>query len=84
MGDLDGDSVGDLAVGAATAPDVGSIDHVGQVFVFSGADGSLLRTLNNPNPHLGTLFGERALVGLEDLNGDLVGDIAVGAREQDP
>ena len=81
VGDVNGDTVPDLAVGAESS-DVNTFNNQGQVFVFSGANGNLLLTLNDPIPQPSALFGS-SLAGIEDVNGDSVQDIAVGARAQD-
>ena len=81
VGDLNADAVPDLLVGAPVQ-NVGGNSSQGQAYVFSGADGSLLRTLDHPNPQAGALFG-RALAGVGDLNGDAVPDLLVGAPLQD-
>ena len=72
MGDVNGDGKADIAVGA-TGENVGQ----GRAYIFSGANGSLLRTLNTPNPDAGGYFGWSVAVG--DVNGDAKADIAVGA-----
>lgn len=69
IGDVDGDGVADLVVGAPGA-DV--------VYVFSGADRSLLRGIVDPDGLTGHNFGF-AVAGIGDLDGDGVDDIAVGA-----
>jgi len=76
MGDVNGDGKDDIVVGAYHE-DVGGNSDQGRVYVFSGADGSLLFTLDTPNPQTYALFGTSAAV--EDVNGDGKGDIAVGA-----
>ncbi|MDY6990062.1 MAG: integrin alpha [Thermodesulfobacteriota bacterium] len=81
IGDIDGDLVPDIAV-AAAGQDVAGNSGQGQVFVFSGIDGSALLTLDDPNPQSGASFG-CSLAGIGDVDGDLVPDIAVGARLQD-
>lgn len=81
VGDLDGDGVHELAVGA---PAQGA-NSQGQVFVFSGASangGSLIQVLDNPGETFG-FFGGAGIIGVGDVNGDGVGDIAVGAPDQD-
>ena len=76
MGDVNGDGKGDIGVGAS-ADDVGANANQGRVYVFSGADGSLLFTLDTPNPQMNAGFGCSLAMG--DVNGDGKADIAVGA-----
>lgn len=77
IGDLDGDLIPDLAVGAYWQNVGGNISQ-GQAFIFSGADGALLFTLNDPNPQPNGVFGWD-LAGIGDVNCDSVPDLAVGA-----
>ena len=76
VGDVNGDGKGDIAVGAG-GERVGGNAYQGRAYVFSGADGSLLFTLDSPNPEEGAWFGSSVAVG--DVNGDGKDDIAVGA-----
>jgi hypothetical protein len=76
VGDVDGDGKGDIAVGAYQE-DVGANVNQGRAYVFSGADGSLLFTLDTPNPQSPAYFGVSVAIG--DVNGDGKGDVAVGA-----
>lgn len=71
VGDITGDGIPDLLVGTFGR---------GQAFFFSGADGSLIRTLSNPAGGAG-LFGV-GLAGVGDVNGDSIPDVLIGARDQ--
>ncbi len=81
VGDVNGDGKADIAVGAYVQ-DVGGNDAQGRAYVFSGADGSLLFTLDTPNPQVWALFGSSVALG--DVNGDGDADVAVGAHREDP
>lgn len=70
--DTDGDGILDYLVGARG-------EGGGRAYVFSGSDGSLLRTLSSPGG--GGKFGN-AVAGLGDIDGDGLGDLAVGAPEE--
>ena len=78
--DLDGDGRGDLAV-CAGAASVGELAGAGRVYVLSGATGAVIRTLTSPHPAAGGAFGFR-LVGVPDVDGDGVADLAVGAPDE--
>jgi hypothetical protein len=80
-GDINGDGVPDLLVGAPFQDVEGNSDQ-GRVFIFSGSDGILLKTLDNPVPQAGAYFGQ-AVAGAGDINGDNVPDLLVGAPFQD-
>lgn len=77
-GDIDGDGAADLLVGAPG--DVDLLNSVGRARLFSGATGTLLRTVSVPQ--LGSLFGF-SVAGLDDANGDGVPDFVVGSPNQD-
>jgi hypothetical protein len=73
IGDVDGDGVPDLLVGAMYADT--SNGKSGQAFVFSGATLGLLYTLDGGDA--GGVFGY-CVSGLPDIDGDGVGDVMVG------
>ena len=68
VGDVNGDGKVDIAVGAPPE-DVGGNSDQGRVYVFSGADGSLLFALDSPNPQAWAYFGGSVAVG--DVNGEI-------------
>ena len=75
IGDLDGDGKGEVVVAApGTEDQTRSIP--GELFVYSGATGEELRHWSGGQP--GELFG-RMVVGVGDLDGDGVEDLAIGA-----
>lgn len=77
MGDVNGDGKADIAVGLHNE-NVGDNHRQGRAYVFSGADGSLLLTLDTPNPHKDAHFGSSVALG--EVNSDGKADIAVGAH----
>jgi len=80
IGDLDGDGVPDLLVGASRADPNGLVD-AGSVLVFSGATGNKILVVN------GSVFGGMLgsfVAAAGDLDGDGVGDILAGAPRTDP
>ncbi|MFZ5828395.1 MAG: integrin alpha [Bacillota bacterium] len=80
-GDLDGDGVPDLVVGATQTSPAG-VSRAGSAFVLSGADGSIIR--RHDGSTVEGLFGW-SVAGLgDDWNGDGVPDYAVGAPSADP
>ncbi len=76
--DLDGDGRADIVIGAAGADPAFSPNDSGRAYVFSGATGSILLTLNPPTPELNGALGDD-VAGIADVNGDGAGDVIVGA-----
>ena len=81
LDDVNGDGKPDILVGDGQQDAGGNIDQ-GQVHIFSGATGALIRTINHPNPQAEAFFGASAVL-IADISGDGVGDIVVGAPRQD-
>ncbi|MCB9761603.1 MAG: FG-GAP repeat protein [Alphaproteobacteria bacterium] len=77
VGDVDGDSVGDLYVGDFSASTLGQ--NTGQAFVFSGADGATLHTFVGEAAGEGLGCGR----GARDMDGDGVPDLAIGSWSDD-
>jgi hypothetical protein len=77
-GDVNGDGVVDLAVGSYTSSDGAS--QAGQVEIFSGADGSLVRRMTSTTELEN--FGFDA-VGIGDVSGDGVPDLVGSAASGD-
>ena len=77
-GDVNGDGIPDVIVGSYTSSDGG--EQAGKAEVFSGADGSVLRTITSTTPFEN--FGFDA-VGLGDTNGDGLPDLLVSAANRD-
>ncbi len=69
LGDLDGDGIGEFAAGAP---------GTNRVYVMSGADQSVIHTLQDPYAFTGKRFGY-SVRGVGDMNGDGIEEIAVGA-----
>ena len=80
LGDLDGDGAADLAV-ADPEEDAGGGFRVGRVYLYSGADGTFLRSRSGPaeGQEPDSEYFGAALAGLGDVTGDGVPDLAVGA-----
>ena len=77
-GDVNHDGHADLVYSAFLDP--ANAEFAGTTYVFSGADGSVLRTIHN------TLEGDRfgySTVGAGDLNGDGEPDFVVSATQHD-
>ena len=77
-GDVDGDGIPDLIVGAHTDDNNGT--DSGSARVFSGADGSILYTLDGDSA--GDFFGVSVSIA-GDVDGDGFADLIVGAPRDD-
>ncbi|MFQ5878769.1 MAG: FG-GAP-like repeat-containing protein, partial [Dehalococcoidia bacterium] len=75
-GDLDGDGIADLIVGAPGSDAVDRVDG-GQAFVFLAPALTFAATLEAPVPNSGARFGSALAIG--DVSGDGVADLVVGA-----
>jgi hypothetical protein len=73
-GDIDGDGIPDLIIGAYGADTHGV--NSGSVYLLSGSDGTLIHVLHGEAAH--DRFGA-ALAGVGDANGDGIDDLIVGA-----
>ncbi len=73
-GDVNGDGVQDLAIGSYTSSD--GAPGAGKVQIFSGVDGSLLRTITSTTANENLGFDA---VGVGDTNGDGIPDLLVSA-----
>ena len=80
-GDVDGDGTGDYLVGAYTHR-WNNNDRQGRVFVFSGAKGNLLFTIDNPSPQVEAAFGF-SVASAGDVNKDGIPDFLIGALGQE-
>ncbi len=80
--DVDGDDVPDFLVGAKAATPDGEVEDQGLVYLFSGADLSLIRTLESPNPTESQSFGSD-IENVGDTNGDGISDILISAQGGD-
>ncbi|MCB9906323.1 MAG: FG-GAP repeat protein [Planctomycetes bacterium] len=78
-GDVNGDGVGDVIVGAPLHQEAGEIQN-GRAFVFSGLDGSVLYSLGGAGFYDSMGF---AVSGVGDANLDGFADFAVGAPGTD-
>ncbi len=82
--DVNADGIVDLVIGARSEDPGLSAINSGRAYIMSGLDGSVLQTLISPNPEYWGYFGS-SVAGLNgDVNGDGIGDVIVGAPNEDP
>ncbi len=77
VGDLDGDENKDLLLGASTTR-VNGKDEKGRAYLFEGAGGTRLGTLESPNVDQDGHFGY-LVAGAGDVNADGTPDVVVGS-----
>ena len=85
VADVNGDGVSDVLIGVPhhnVQTDDEDLVNAGRAFLFSGKDGGLLFTFDDPTPAEGARFGF-AVAGLGDVNGDSVPDMVVSAPKKD-
>jgi hypothetical protein len=74
--DLDGDGVQELLIGAPLLT-VGGVRDVGRVYLYSGASGTLMQKIENPDPVNLRMFGN-SVDNAGDLSGDGQVEILIG------
>ncbi len=80
--DVEGDGIHDVIVGSDETPDRGP-QKAGVVYVFDGYRTRRIRSIQSPNEQFQGRFGW-SVAGLDDIDYDGRGDIAVGAYGEDP
>lgn len=76
--DINGDGINEVLVGIGGGARSGAPRQSGHAYVFSGADGALLRCLVSPNEKASGGFGW-SVAGVPDVTGDGAGELLVGA-----
>jgi hypothetical protein len=76
-GDVTGDGVGDVVVGAPGADVDEALDSAGKIFIFSGPELEQIISLSSPKPQVSAGMGGAIAVG--DVNGDGMDDVIAGS-----
>lgn len=71
-------SIGEDFLVSAPLKDVGGIEDVGRVYLFSGRTRALLQAFDHPGPYRGARFGY-AIASIADVTGDGIAEILIGA-----
>ncbi len=82
-GDVNDDGYADVMIGAPFEDPGASPINSGRAYIFSGADGSVWRTLVSPNEETSGAFGV-SVSSAGDANADGKPDVIVGAYLEDP
>jgi hypothetical protein len=80
-GDVNNDAVNDIIVGASLE-NWGGMNSAGRAYIYSGASGEVLHTLQSPNPEINAFFGG-AVSMAGDINNDDSSDVVIGAYGED-
>lgn len=80
--DLTGDGLEDVVVGAVYEDVLPAGTDAGRAYVFNGSTGALLHALSSPLAEAYGAFGVE-VNGIPDLTGDGLGDVIVGAFDED-
>ncbi len=78
--DVNGDGRGDYVVGAPRSDPPFGDNNEGRAYVYSGATGAVLHTLQSPFEEPDGLFGSH-VAGVRDLGGNGLGDVVISAAE---
>jgi hypothetical protein len=78
-GDVDGDGLDDIVVGAYGEDPGSSPNFAGRAYVFHGQSGGLIRALSSPNEEPNGGFGW-SVSGVADTNGDGLSEVLVGTH----
>ncbi len=76
VADVNGDGKTDVLVGVPLASPPGAVQLAGRAYLFSGADGRLLRTLISPEPQVRGFFGWN-VASLPDITGDGTAELLI-------